>query len=133
MAGSRHTAQRQAIQSVLENAEGPLSRAEIFRKAQRLKAGLGQATVYRTLKLLEEQGKVRSVWLERSEVRYESADLGHHHHFRCRLCHRVFDLQAAPQACQLPGNQLLAEAGFLVESHQVTLTGLCPLCCSGRS
>jgi Fur family ferric uptake transcriptional regulator len=55
--GQRQTRQREAILRCIEQAEGPLPIPEIYDRARKSLAVLGIATVYRTLKLLNEAGK----------------------------------------------------------------------------
>ncbi len=124
MTGARQTRQREAILGVISRAEGPLSVPELLVRAQHDLPSLGVATVYRTLKLLAEQGRVRAVNLG-GESRFEAADLGHHHHFACRACGRVFDLDHCPLKA-LPNVEV--PGGFVVEAHEITLFGLCPEC-----
>lgn len=124
MTAPRHTRQRETILRAIGQAEGPLSVPELLTRAQRELPGLGLATVYRTLKLLGEQGQVRAVSLK-GETRYEAANLGHHHHFACRACGRVLDFAR----CPLPSaSDLSLPGGFVVEAHEITLYGLCPQC-----
>ncbi|AFZ68581.1 Fur family transcriptional regulator [Deinococcus peraridilitoris] len=120
----RQTRQRDAILRVLEGAPGPLSVPELLERAQEELPALGIATVYRTLKLLQEDGRVRALSLD-GESRFERADLGHHHHFACRKCGGVFDLALCPVS--LPSGTVYP-GGFVVEAHEVTLYGLCPRC-----
>jgi Fur family transcriptional regulator, ferric uptake regulator len=123
--GQRHTRQRDVIAEVIRRAAGPLTVAEILGRAQEGVRGLGVATVYRTLKLLLEAGEVRTVILPTGETRYEAAGLGHHHHFHCRVCDEVFDLEACP--VRIPADHAIAP-GFVVESHELTLYGRCRNC-----
>ncbi len=123
--GQRRTQQREAILAAICDAAGPLTVDEIHELAQQKVANLGIATVYRTVKLLLDMSQIRIVTLPDGQARYEAADLGHHHHFRCRKCGQVFDLDlcpiSLPEGTQLPG-------GFHVEDHEVTLYGTCPQC-----
>ncbi|MCC6580130.1 MAG: transcriptional repressor [Phycisphaeraceae bacterium] len=123
--GQRRTSQRKALQEVIHDAHGPLTVEELHQRAQGRMPSLGIATVYRTVKLLLDAGEIRSVTLTDGQVRYEAANLGHHHHFRCRKCKAVFDLPGCsmpiPDGTVLPG-------GFVVEGHEVTMLGLCPTC-----
>lgn len=123
-AATRQTRQREVILQVIQAADGPLSVAELLDRAQVELPQLGVATVYRTLKLLQEQGRVNAVPLD-GESRFESAGRGHHHHFACRQCGRVFDLHQCPVA--LPAGTVYP-GGFVVEAHEVTLYGRCPSC-----
>ena len=52
----RKTKQRDAIKSAIERAGVPISPKEILEAAQSHVAGLGLATVYRTLKILADAG-----------------------------------------------------------------------------
>jgi Fur family transcriptional regulator, ferric uptake regulator len=122
--GQRHTRQRDVIVAVIREAAGPLTVNEILNRAQERVPGLGVATVYRTLKLLQEGGKITTVILPSGETRYESTGLGHHHHFHCRVCDEVYDLEDCP--VQIPTREL--SNGFQVESHELTLYGICSTC-----
>jgi len=123
----RRTRQRAAIRAVLEEARRPLSIAEILDLAQRSVPGLGIATVYRTVGTLVEEGVLAQVEIGGEAPRYEISGRGHHHHFRCRRCQRVFEVEGC-----LPEIQRLAPAGYLVEDHEILLFGLCPDCTPRR-
>lgn len=123
--GQRQTRQRTAILSCIAEAEGPLSVPEIYGRAREILPTLGMATVYRTLKLLQEARQIQLVILSGGETRYEKTGLGHHEHFQCRLCEQVFDLSVCP--VHIPRGTVLA-GGFIVEDHEMTLYGLCADC-----
>lgn len=122
--GQRRTRQRQIIEEVIRSAPGPLTVQEIHERAMDHLDGLGIATVYRTVKLLLESDRIQTVILPSGETRYESTGLGHHHHFHCRKCDLVFDLETCPVA--VPSGQY--EQGFIVDAHELTLYGTCPGC-----
>lgn len=123
----RNTRQRTAILDAIQSAGRPLSPTELHLLARVQAPALGLATVYRNIKLLLEEARIREVSLPGEPPRYEVANLGHHHHFKCRLCDRVFDVAE----CDTDWNAL-APAGFSVESHDVTLFGRCSAC-SGKA
>jgi Fur family ferric uptake transcriptional regulator len=129
MTATRSTRQRDVIARVLDGAEGPLGVGDVLTRAQADLPGLGVATVYRTLKLLTEQGRIHPVTLD-GETRYEPAGRGHHHHFSCTGCGRVFTLHTCPVA--LPRGTVYP-GGFIVEAHEVTLYGQCPGCAGAAS
>ena len=122
--GQRKTTQRDAILAVIQQAGGPLAVNEILDRAKNDVPSLGIATVYRNVKLLLETGGIRAVTLSDGQTRYEAAGLGHHHHFHCRVCNQVFDLDICPVSI---GRQALPP-GFKVEDHELTLHGVCPSC-----
>ena len=118
---TRSTSQRRAIRQAIEDAGRPLDANEVLEAAD--VDGLGLATVYRTLKLGVEEGWLKAVELPNSPARYEMADLAHHHHFECRMCSKVFDIDGCP------GNiKPLVPEGFTLEDHEVILYGLCDEC-----
>lgn len=120
----RRTRQREAIAEVIRASAGPLTIEQIHERAARQSPNLGMATVYRTVNLMLELEEIRTVILPDGEARYEAADLGHHHHFNCRVCGQVFDLDHCP--VKLPDGVL--PGGFRVEDHELTLYGSCPDC-----
>jgi len=119
----RATRQRAAIIEALKQAKRPVSPAELLEVARANVPSLGTATVYRTLRAMVEEGAAVAVQLPGEAPRYEMAHLGHHHHFRCRACDRVFEVEGCPG--DLKG---LAPAGFRVEAHEVVLFGRCASC-----
>jgi Fur family ferric uptake transcriptional regulator len=124
----RNTRQRTAIREAIAQAGRPLLPQEVLEAAATAAPGLSIATVYRNLRTLVEEGLLRPVVLPAENMRYEVAGIGHHHHFQCRKCQRVFEVQACP------GNLAsLAPAGFTVEDHDLTLYGLCRDCAPERS
>ncbi len=122
--GERQTRQRQVISQVIRSAAGPLTVHDIHKRGQEELPALGIATVYRTVKLLLDEGLIQPVILPSGDTRYESTGLGHHHHFHCRVCDEVFDLESCP--VQIPRGKF--DAGFTVEDHELTLYGTCPAC-----
>lgn len=119
----RFTRQRAALQAAIAAAGRPLSVDELLEQSRSAVPDMSMATVYRNLKLMTEDGTAHVVALPGEPPRYEAAGHGHHHHFRCRACDRVFDVHACP------GNVAsLAPAGFVVEDHDLTLYGRCADC-----
>jgi len=119
----RRTRQRAAIWSVLERAARPLGPTEVLEEARSEVPNLGMATVYRNIKALVEAGRLRSVELPGLSSRYEVAGKEHHHHFHCRSCDGVFEVDTCPGDFEA-----ITPAGFKLERHEVTLYGLCTEC-----
>ena len=123
--GQRKTQQREAILQVIAEAPGPLSVPEIHERSTEKLESVGIATVYRTLKLLQESEQIQIVILPSGESRFESAQHGHHEHFQCRTCTRVFDVHT----CSLPKTRgATLPGGFVIEDHEITFYGTCPDC-----
>lgn len=123
----RSTRQRTAIRTVIDAAGRPLSPQEVLDAAQSDVPGLSQATVYRNLKMLVDEGYIATVTLPGDSPRYESARHAHHHHFQCTECKRVFDVHDCHGDLAR-----LAPKGFTVEHHELTLYGRCDECPASR-
>jgi Fur family ferric uptake transcriptional regulator len=120
---SRDTSQRRAIREALERANRPITSTEILEAARAAVPGIGVATVYRAVKALQGEGVLHQVELPGAVTRYELAGKDHHHHFHCRTCQRVFEVEACPGELTH-----LAPPGFTLEAHEVILYGRCPAC-----
>jgi Fur family ferric uptake transcriptional regulator len=119
----RTTRQKEAIKAVLKQHDRPLLPDEIHQLALQTVPTVGIATVYRSLKNLMENGQVCCVEIPGQPPRYEDTEKGHHHHFHCRACDGVFDLQKCVE-----GLKKLAPPGFKVTDHEIILYGLCKQC-----
>lgn len=123
--GERSTRQRTAIREAMQAEGRPMSPPEVLEAAQQRVPGLGIATVYRNLKAMVEVGELSMVPLPGDRVYYELAHKAehHHHHFRCNVCEKVFDVDG----CDETFASLLPK-GFLLTAHDLTLYGLCDAC-----
>jgi Fur family ferric uptake transcriptional regulator len=119
----RHTRQRAAIMSALETSPHPCTPEELLEAAQQRVAGIGMATVYRAIRDLCDEGRLHAVALPGAAPRYELAGRGHHHHFECHGCHKVFHVDGCAHDLAR-----LAPAGFTLEGHEIVLYGRCPAC-----
>ena len=119
----RRTRQRDAVWWVIERAARPLGPHEILELARAAVPRLGIATVYRAIKALVGEGRLRVVELPGAPDRYEIAGKAHHHHFHCRSCDGVFEVDACPGDFEASTPE-----GFRLEEHAVTLYGLCSMC-----
>ncbi len=119
----RKTRQRDAIRQVFEDMPRPLAPFEVLAAGRARVSGLGMATVYRTINALVDDGWLVPVELPGEAPRYERSGAAHHHHFRCRDCTQVFEIEGCP------GNfAALAPPGFQLEAHEIVLYGRCAAC-----
>ncbi len=78
--GLKMTGQRRLIARVLSDAEDHPDVEELYRRASRLDARISVATVYRTVRLLEEKGILERRDFGGGRARFDPADRGQHHH-----------------------------------------------------
>jgi Fur family ferric uptake transcriptional regulator len=121
----RRSCQLDAIRGVFDRVDRPIGPSECLSLARKEVPQLGIATVYRNVKRLVEEGWLRAVELPGSPDRYERAGKRHHHHFHCRVCDAVFEVEACPGDFRS-----LSPRGFRVEAHELILYGRCSHCSS---
>ena len=100
-----------------------MSPQEILEQASKEVPTVGIATVYRTLRALEDLGEIVAVELPGEPPRYELAGKQHHHHFMCESCGRAFDIDACPGDLAQ-----MTPKGFKLKRHDITLFGICVEC-----
>ncbi len=88
--------------------------------------GIGRATVFRTVKLLQEMDVVCRVPLEDGSVRYQRSRGEHHHHLVCSECNTVAEFTNT-EIDALIRREAVA-AGFALQSHSLELYGVCEKC-----
>ena len=115
----RKTSQRAAIEQVFCQLDRPLGIEEILETGRMAVESLNQATVYRNVKLLLENGWLKQVCHPSLGTLYERTGKGHHHHFHCRVCNRVYDLPG----CALNEREA-APSGFRGGSRVFPVWGL---------
>jgi Fur family transcriptional regulator, ferric uptake regulator len=123
----RSTQQRREIREVFEQNDRPLATDEVLDLAQRKVAGLGIATVYRTIKALADEGWLVPVEVPGVPPRYEVRGKAHHHHFHCLKCGKLFELDGC-----LERLGKLIPPSFHVVDHVVLLYGYCATCAGPR-
>ena len=78
--GLKMTGQRRIIARVLSEATDHPDVEELYRRAALLDQRISVATVYRTVRLLEEKGILQRRDFGQGRARYEPAEHGHHYH-----------------------------------------------------
>lgn len=78
--GLKMTGQRRLIARVLSEAEDHPDVEELYRRALALDSKVSVATVYRTVRLLEEKGILDRRDFGGGRARYEPTEHGQHHH-----------------------------------------------------
>jgi Fur family ferric uptake transcriptional regulator len=121
------TPQRKLILDAFLEAGDHFSVDEFYSRLKKLDKSIGQATVYRTMKLLEEAGLARRLDYDPRTARYEQSDLtSHHDHLVCDRCGKVVEFES-PRIEEL--QEILAkEKGFQLTGHRMYLFGICPEC-----
>jgi Fe2+ or Zn2+ uptake regulation protein len=83
------------------------------------------STVFRAVSGMEKDGLIQRIDLGDGKVHFEMSE-DHHEHIRCDSCGRVVEVPG----CVLDdaSASVKSSTGFVVTSHQLLFTGVCPEC-----
>ncbi len=112
--GLKMTGQRRVIARVLSDATDHPDVEELYRRALAIDSRISIATVYRTVRLLEDRGIVERRDFGGGRSRYDPTDRGLHHHLIDVETGKVIEFEDAA---------LLAAIRSIAASHGFTLVG----------
>jgi len=123
--GYRLTPQRLAILKVLEGAENHLTPIDVYQHAREVIPGITEATVYRTLSFLSEQGLALEAHIGNGQLVYVNLDHSHLHVI-CRECGEMLETDC--ETIRTFVDHFRSETGYWIDVSHLTLFGLCPEC-----
>ena len=125
--GMKLTNQRRIIVNEFFKSDKHLSAEDLYQVLRNVDPSLGQATVYRTLKLLREAGLARQLQFGDDVARFEPRiDEEHHDHLICENCGKT--IAVMDEKIEKLQNELADKHGFKLRSHRMYLYGLCREC-----
>ena len=119
--GLKMTGQRRVIARVLSDADDHPDVEELYRRAVALDARISIATVYRTVRLLEERGILERRDFGGGRARYEPTEHGHHYHLIDVETGRVIEFEDTAHEHVLAA--IAKRLGFDLVSHRLELFG----------
>lgn len=123
--GFRMTQQRLAIYNILLESGDHLTALEICDQAQERIPAIDEATIYRTLSFLAQQGIILAAHVGGGQLVYEIAER-QHHHLICRKCGSAQEIDH--QLLSHLYQEFQNKTGYCIDSMHVTFFGLCPHC-----
>jgi Fe2+ or Zn2+ uptake regulation protein len=128
--GYKATPSRLAILEILKRAKNPISAQDII---DALPSNTDQATVYRTLKSLNEKGIIKPIDLRHNHAHYELTNTDEHHHLICLRCGRVEEVHhcniETTQETILRSSKHFAE----IKQHALEFYGICKSCAKNKA
>ena len=120
------TPQRRLLLSIMREAGRHLDAKELYRRASERDPNISLATVYRNLRVFEEQGLIDERHLGQAHCSYEMKRLGEHQHLVCEACGQVIEFESSLI------RKLVAEVqrknNFSVTKVELYLEGHCHKC-----
>lgn len=125
--GLRYTKQREALLSLLIQAEHPLTAEQCFHALSLDNQSINLSTVYRILDQLSLEHIIEKSYNSLQQGHVFSFILGTHRHYMlCTKCHQMYPLEVCPMHEVI--ETIEKTYGFKVNSHQLELTGICRSC-----
>ncbi len=129
--GGKRSSKRDRILDIFLHQEGHLSADDLFDLVRREDAGIGRATVYRTLQWMTDAGVARKVDFGEGRSRFEAAHRHpRHFHLICNRCHRSFEFLSSDVESLM--EEVATARGFSPEQTVVQIYGTCQECRTGR-
>lgn len=118
----RNTYQRQLILEILKSTTSHPTADWIYEQARKELPNISLGTVYRNLKILKEEGLIIEL-TDGKQSRFD-ARIDDHYHFKCEKCGAIYDIE--PKDIQIKHS--LEVKGFLIDTVDVNITGVCSKC-----
>lgn len=124
----RMTPARELIRDALRSGGTHKTADQILDLVRKRKARVGQATVYRTLKLFQSEHWVRAHHFGNSEARFEWVDnpAEHHDHLICEECDQIVEFENLE--IEVLQERVAKQKGFRLIHHRMELYGICGDC-----
>ena len=120
-AGLKMTGQRRLIARVLSESADHPDVEELYRRAAAQDSRVSIATVYRTVRLLEEKGILERRDFGGGRARYDPADRGHHYHLIDVDTGKVIEFSDARHEAM--AREIAARLGFELVDDRLELFG----------
>ena len=125
MATLKYSRQREAIKEFLDMRTDHPTADTVYENIREQYPNISLGTVYRNLALLVSLGEIIKISSAQGPDRFDANTIPHHH-FVCRNCHCVIDLDL-PDPVNLEKNAAEHFNG-VIEGHTISFFGLCEHC-----
>src|SRR3984893_15983350 len=130
--GGKRSTKRDRILNIFLRQEGHLSADDLFEQVRREAAGIGRATVYRTLQWMVDAGVARKVDFGDGRSRFEpSYRHPRHFHLVCTTCHRSSEFLSSDVESLM--EEIAGARGFQATQAVVQIYGTCQDCRTGTT
>jgi Fur family ferric uptake transcriptional regulator len=121
------TEPRATVLKVFLKTEGHLTAEGLSDAVRKINPGIGQATVFRTIKLLADAGLAREACQDEGPRQFEHAFRhSHHDHLQCIVCGKIIEFYDS--VIEKNQEAVFKRYGFAATGHRMELFGVCPDC-----
>ena len=130
----RKSKQKEVIFRVLKGTSSHPTAGWIYEQVRKEIPNISLGTVYRNLRLFEQNGEISELDLAGTLSRFDG-NAQNHYHFRCEQCGRVFNVDEPVD--RESDERVARKTGFTVSYHTLEFRGMCKDCqlkfCNGRA
>lgn len=121
----RNTKQLSIILDTIKMMPRHFTADDVYEEVKKEYPGLGQATVFRNLNKMAEEGILLRIEVPGGASRYELS-APKHYHAKCMVCGSLFDVEMD----YIPNleNKVKDAHGFVFSGHDIIFTGICSSC-----
>ncbi len=122
--GLKMTAQRKIILETMVGIPYHMTLEELLKTVEKNGTRVGQATMYRTMKLFVDANIVEEHRFDDGITRYEISEEGEHHdHLICLACGQIIEFE--DEVIERRQHEVAQEFGIRITTHKMELYGYC--------
>ncbi len=122
----KSSTRRELILETLATIGRHVTAEELLRDVRVRDPRIGAATVYRTLRVLQDSGIVAERHFEGGASRFELLGDDHHDHLICTVCGTIVEFE--DEVIELEQKRVAVAYGYELVMHRHELYGICPKC-----
>lgn len=123
---TRNTKQKEIVLDILKHHRTHPTIQEIYKFAKEKDPSIGQATIYRNVNKLVEEGKVIKLPNSSNESFHYDINIEPHTHMLCKRCGRIVDIYDNDYNELI--NTISNNNSLIVEKAVILLEGICSSC-----
>lgn len=123
---TRNTKQKEIILDILERHRTHPTIQEIYEYARKKNPNIGQATIYRNVKRLAEEGQIIKLPNSTNESFHYDININPHIHLFCHKCNKIVDIFDSDYANIIIGMEKIHN--LLINKANIMLEGVCSEC-----
>jgi len=120
--GMRMTDQRRIIAKILTQASDHPDAEEIFERAKKIDNKISVSTVYRTVRLLEQEGVLNRLDFRDGRARYEEITDDHHDHLICVKTGKIIEFHDVE--LEALKSKIAQKLGYQMVDHRLEIFGV---------
>jgi Fur family ferric uptake transcriptional regulator len=124
--GKKASKTRRKIMKIFFTLGEHVSVDDLYKKVRETDPGIGYATVYRTLKILEELGYASSIEIGDGKKRFENGMAMHHDHICCLVCKKIIEFN--DPEIEILQKIIANKHDFKIIDHSLCIFGICLDC-----